>query len=239
MSEGATRHLLAAGVSQILIAYRTPERAHDLARLCHGEVVPYDAFPHRLHEIDIVLTSSAAPGYVLTHDIVRRAIEARRNQPMFLIDIAVPRNVDPEVNQLEHAFLYDIDDLQHIANRNLKARSEVAQQAEAIVTEEVERLAARLRERDLAPTIVSLQQQLETIRREVLDRYRPRLGTLTLEQERALEALTRAIVNKIAHGPISEIRREAAAEITEESGEVARESEVLAAVRRIFRLHDR
>jgi glutamyl-tRNA reductase len=239
MSERAARHLLAAGAFQILIANRTPDRAHDLARVFHGEVVPYDLFPQRLHEIDIVLTSSAAPGYLLTREIVRRAIDARRNQPMFFIDIAVPRNIDPEVNQLEHAFLYDIDDLQNIANRNLKARSEVAQQAEAIVAEEVERLAARLRERDLAPTIVSLQQQLETIRREVLDRYRPRLGALTLDQERALEALTRGIVNKIAHGPISEIRREAAAEITEESGEVARESEVLAAVRRIFRLHDR
>lgn len=236
MSEGAARHLLGAGAAEILIANRTPERADELARMFQGEVVPYEMFPHRLAEVDIVIASSSAPGYVLTPEAVRRAIDARRHQPMFLIDIAVPRNIDPQVNELEHAFLYDIDDLQQVADRNLKARFEVAQEAENIVAEEVERLTARLRERDLAPTIVSLQEQLENIRREVLDRHRPRLGPLTVEQERAVEALTRGIVNKIAHGPISEIRREAAAE---RAGEELRESEVVSAVRRIFRLHQR
>jgi glutamyl-tRNA reductase len=236
MSEGTARHLIAAGASEILITNRTPQRAHELACVFQGEVVPYDAFPRRLAEVDVVIASSSAHEYVLTSEAVRRAIDARRHQPMFLIDIAVPRNIDPEVNQLEHAFLYDIDDLQRVAERNLKARLEVAQAAETIVTEEVERLAMRLRERDLAPTIVSLQEQLENIRREVLDRYRPRLGSLSIEQEQALEALTRGIVNKIAHGPISEIRREAAAD---RAGEEARESEVVSAVRRIFRLHER
>lgn len=236
MSEGAARHLLNAGASEILIANRTPQRAHELARIFQGEVVPYDIFPRRLAEVDIVIASSSASAYLLTREIVRRAIEARRHRPMFLIDIAVPRNIEPAVNELDHAFLYDIDDLQQVADRNLKARAEVAQQAENIVAEEVERLAQRLRERDLAPTIVSLQEQLENIRREVVERYRPRLGALTLEQERALEALTRGIVNKIAHGPISEIRREAA---SDRAGEALRESEVLTAVRRIFRLHER
>ena len=234
MSEGAARHLLNAGVAGILIANRTPERAQEVARIFKGEVVPYELFPQRLVEVDIVITSSGAPGYVLTPEIVRQGIEARRNQPMFLIDIAVPRNIDPGVNAVDHAFLYDIDDLQQVADRNLKARFEVAAHAESIVEEEVQRLEARLRERDLAPTIVSLQEQLEGIRRDVVERYRPRLGPLTAEQERALDALTRGIVNKIAHGPISEIRREAAAE---KAGHESQESEVMSAVRRMFRLH--
>src|SRR6185437_17117501 len=111
---------------------------------------------------------------------------SRRNQPMFFIDIAVPRNIDPAVNGLEHAFLYDIDDLQRLADRNLRARQEVAQQAESIVAEEVTRLESRLRARDVAPTIVSLQEQLELIRSDALARYRSKLGQLTAEQEDAL-----------------------------------------------------
>ena len=236
MSESTARYLLRGGAAEILITNRTPERAQELARLFRGEVVPYVLFPHRLAEVDIVITSSSAPGYVLNKEVVQRAIEARRSEPMFLIDIAVPRNIEPEVNRLEHAFLYDIDDLQSIAARNLKTRLEVAEQAESIVTEEVTRLEARLRERDVAPTIASLQAELDSIRREVLDRYRPRLGALTREQEETLEAITRGIVNKVAHGPISEMRRHAA---EQKAGEEAREGELVSAVRRIFRLRDR
>lgn len=236
MSEGTARHLMGAGASEVLITNRTPEHAEEVARVFRGEVVPYHLLPHRLAEVDIVIASSAAPHYVLTKDTVRRAIEARKHQPMFLIDIAVPRNIDPEVNGVDHAFLFDIDDLQQVADRNLRARFEVAQQAESIVTEEVERLAARLRERDVTPTIVSLQEQLETIRREVLERYRARMGALNSAQEEALDALTRGIVNKIAHGPISELRRQAGAGI---NSDAAPESELASAVRRIFRLRDR
>lgn len=236
MSEGAARHLLRAGAAEILIANRTPKRARELAELFRGEVVAYDAFPQRLSEVDIVITSSAAPGYVLTAESVRHAIDTRKNQPMFLVDIAVPRNIDPQVNSVEHAFLYDIDDLQRLAERNLQTRREVAEQAENIVTEEVTRLEARLRERDVTPTILSLQEQLEAIRRETVERYRGRLGPLTVEQEQALDGLTRGIINKIAHGPISEMRRHAAAQA---AGETTREGELISAVRRIFRLRER
>ncbi|MDQ2834545.1 MAG: glutamyl-tRNA reductase, partial [Acidobacteriota bacterium] len=234
MSEGAARHLLRAGADEIFITNRTPERARELGQLFRGQVLPYEMFPHHLSEMDIVITSSAAPGYVLNADSIRRAIEARKNQPMFLIDIAVPRNIDPEVNSIEHAFLYDIDDLQRLTERNVRTRQEVAQQAERIVAEEVARLESKLRERDVAPTIVSLQEQLEAIRRDVLVRFRPRLGSLSGEQEEALEALTRGIVNKIAHGPISEMRREAGAQIAEQ--QQTHEAELVSAVRRMFRL---
>ncbi len=235
MSEGAARHLLRAGAAEILVTNRTPQRAQQMAEAFRGDVVPYETFPQCLPEVDIVIASSGAPYYVITGELMQGVIEQRRNRPMFLIDIAVPRNIDPAVNAIEHAFLYDIDDLQRLAERNLQTRREVAQQAENIVTEEVARLEARLRTRDVTPTILSLQEQLEAIRQEVLLRYRGRLGALTAEQEEAIEGLTRGIVNKIAHGPISEIRRHAAAQAPES----APQGEVLSAVRRMFGLRDR
>jgi glutamyl-tRNA reductase len=225
--------MLRNGSAELFITNRTQERADEMAALFSGSAIPYDSFPARLHEIDIVIASSSAPGYVLTREMVRRAIEARRNHPMFLIDIAVPRNIEPDVNKIEHAFLYDMDDLQQLAARNMQARLGVADQAEAIVTEEVLRLQARLRTRQVAPEIVGLQEQLEAVRREALERFRPKLGSLTAEQEQAVEALTRGIISKIAHGPISEMRRQAA----EQAAEDGKGSDlVMSAVRRMFRL---
>lgn len=233
MSEAAARHLQRGGASEILISNRTQQRAEEVAQIFGGKVIPYEQTLNRLPEVDIVITSSGAPHYILTRDSVRRAIEVRRNQPMFLIDIAVPRNIDPAVNELEHAFLYDIDDLQRIVDRNLRGRREVADEAERIVDQEVERLLARLRSRDVTPTIVSLQEQLEAVRRDVMSRYRPKLGPLTAEQEETLDALTRGIINKIAHGPISEMRRHASEQQGGES------TEIVSFVRRMFRLEDR
>jgi glutamyl-tRNA reductase len=230
MSEGAARHLIRAGAAGIFITNRTAERADDLARLFKGDVIPYEQFPQRLSEVDIVITSSAAQGFVINREMIRRALDARKNQPMFLIDIAVPRNVDPSIADIEHAFLYDIDDLQRLTDQNLKTRLDVAQHAESIVSDEVARLEARLREREVAPTIVSFQEQLETIRTDVLGRYRGKLGNLTKEQEEAVEALTRGIVNKIAHAPISEMRKQAAG---------SAEGEFVNVMRRLFRLRDR
>jgi len=235
MSEGAARHLMNAG-AEIFVTNRTPERAAEMAQLFRGKTMRYEVFPQRLAELDVVITSSAAPEQVLTRETVRRALEARKHQPIFLIDIAVPRNIDPAVQDLEHAFLYDIDDLKRLADRNLEARRGVAQEAETIVAEEVERLEAKLREREVGPVIVSLQEQLEGIRQDVLIRHRARLGSLTEEQHSAVEALTRAIVNKIAHAPISEMRREAA---EKSCGEAPREAEVASVVRRMFRLRER
>jgi glutamyl-tRNA reductase len=237
MSESTARHLLRAGATEILITNRTIGRAEELAQLFRGEVIPYEHFPSRLSDVDIVITSSSAPAYVLKPDMVRSALDNRKNKPMFLIDIAVPRNIDPAINSIEHAFLYDIDDLQGLASQNLKTRKQVAQQAETIVAEELSRYEARLRERDLAPTIVSFQAQLEDIRREVLERFRPKMGALTPQQEQALEQITRGIISKVAHGPISELRRHAAAR--ESEPELEQPEMLLTAVRRMFRLPDR
>jgi glutamyl-tRNA reductase len=209
MAESAARHLRRAGVSDILVTNRTRSRADLLAEEFQGQVVPYEDFAGMLAEIDILLTSSAAPHYILTREQMRGVISRRRNRPMFLIDIAVPRNIEPSVNQLDNVFLYDIDDLDRVVKSNLQARMNVAEQAEEIITEEVERMVLRLKTREMTPTIISLQEQLEQLRAAEIERARGKLGALTPQQEEAIEALTRGIINKIAHGPITEMRRKA------------------------------
>jgi glutamyl-tRNA reductase len=226
MSEAAARHLHRCGASRILVTNRTEARAHEMAQLFAGEVVPYTSFVAALPGVDIVLASSGAPHYILTRDQMKKVIEARRNKPVFVIDIAVPRNIDPAVNQLDNVFLYDIDDLQRVVANNLQHRKEVANQAELIIEEEVEQMIARLKTREVAPVIVGLQEHLERVRLAELTRMRSRLGQLTPHQEEALEALTKAIINKIAHGPISELRRTAA----EPDG-----AETVGIIRKVFR----
>jgi glutamyl-tRNA reductase len=227
MSELAARHLKRAGAEQILVTNRTHARAVEMASLFRGRVVEYERFRDLLPEVDIVITSSAAPLYILRKEDMRRVIEARRNRPMFLIDIAVPRNIDPAVNELDNVFLYDIDDLQRVAAENLRNRLEEAREAEAIIEEEVRRMMARLKVREVTPTIVSLQQHLESLRQAELERIQAKLATLTPEQREAVEAMTRSLINKIAHGPICELRRQAA----EPDGLATIET-----IRRVFRL---
>ena len=210
MSELSARHLHRGGVTQIAVTNRTHARAVEMANVFGGRIIDYDKFLPALPEMDIVIASSGAPEFILRREQVRKAVEARKNRPMFLIDIAVPRNIDPAVNQLDNVFLYDIDDLQKVVERNVKDRVRIAEHAEEIITEEVERMMARLKAREIAPTIVSLQEQLEQLRTSEIQRMRGKLGNLSPQQEEALEALTRGIINKIAHGPISELRRMAA-----------------------------
>jgi glutamyl-tRNA reductase len=210
MAESALRHLRRAGVSEILIANRTRARAQALSEEFSGRVIDYDSMLDALPEVDILLASSAAPHYILTRDQMRSVIGRRRNRPMFLIDIAVPRNIEPEVNKLDNVFLYDIDDLDKTVQGNIAGRNQTAVEAEEIIREEVERMMLRLKTREVAPTIVSLQEQLESVRTHEIERMRARLGVMTPQQEEAVEAITRGIINKIAHGPITELRRSAA-----------------------------
>ncbi len=209
MAESAARHLRRAGVSDIAVTNRTRSRADALAEEFRGRVVDYDEFFHSLPDIDIVIASSAAPHFIITSEQMRGVISRRRNRPMFLIDIAVPRNVEPSVNQLEGVFLYDIDDLGRVVKTNIEGRRSVAEQAEEIITEEVERMMLRLKTREVTPTIVSLQEQLELLRTGEIERVRGKLGALTPQQQEAIEAMTRGIINKIAHAPIAEMRRKA------------------------------
>jgi glutamyl-tRNA reductase len=209
MSELAARHLRRSGASHVFVTNRTHERAVEMATLFQGTPVEYTRFISMLPEVDILITSSGAPHYILHKDEMQRVIAARRNKPMFLIDIAVPRNIEPAINDLDNVFLYDIDDLQEVVNANLRERMKEADRAEEIVVQEVERMVARLNVQSVTPTIVSLQEELERIRTGEIERMRHKFGPLTKEQEEAWEALTRGIINKIAHGPISELRNHA------------------------------
>ena len=229
MSELAARHLRRSGASHVFVTNRTHERAVEMAALFQGTPVEYTRFVSMLPEVDIVITSSGAPHYVLHHEEMQRVIAARRNKPMFLIDIAVPRNIDPKVNDIDNIFLYDIDDLQEVVNANLRERMKEADHAEAMVAEEVDRMMARLKVAEVTPTIVSLQEQLEQIRVGEMEKVRRKFGVMTPQQEEALEALTRGIINKIAHGPISELRNHAG----QPDG-----AHVVAAIKKAFHIQD-
>jgi glutamyl-tRNA reductase len=227
MSVLAARHLQRSGVSEILVANRSPQRAREMAEEFRGRVVDYGSFTASLPEVDVLIASSGAPHYILRKDDMRRVISARRNRPMFLIDIAVPRNIEPAVNELDNVFLYDIDDLQRVVAQNREDRRGEAQAAEQIVEDEVERMVARLKAREMSSTIVALQQQLESIGQGEIERVRGRLGPLSPQQEEAVQALARGILNKVAHGPMAEMRR-----LSSAPGGGA----LLESIRRMFRL---
>ena len=227
MSELSARHLRRSGAAHIFVTNRTHQRALELANLFQGTPVEYTRFLSLLPEVDILIASSGAPHYILHKADMQHVIGVRRNRPMFLIDIAVPRNIEPAVNEVDNVFLYDIDDLQGVVNANLREREREAEHAEGIVAEEVQRLLARLKAQEIAPAIVSLREQLEEIRLGEIERMRGKLGLLTPQQEEAIDALTRGIVNKIAHGPVSELRKQAA----DPEG-----THVVDAIRRVFHL---
>jgi glutamyl-tRNA reductase len=229
MSELAARHLRRSGASHVFVTNRTHERAVDMAKLFQGTPVEYTRFVNMLPEVDIVIASSGAPHYILRKEDMQRIIAARRNKPMFLIDIAVPRNIEPSVNEVDNVFLYDIDDLQEVVNSNLRERMKEADHAEAMVTEEVQRMMARLKVAEVTPTIVGLQDQLEQIRSAEIEKVRRKCGPFTPELEQAIEMLTRGIINKIAHGPISELRNQAG----QPEG-----AHVVATIRKAFHLQD-
>ncbi|HEV3331891.1 MAG TPA: glutamyl-tRNA reductase [Bryobacteraceae bacterium] len=229
MSELAARHLRRSGADRVLVTNRTHERAVEMAKLFQGTPVEYTRFTAMLPEVDILIASSGAPHYILHKDEMQRVIAARRNKPMFLIDIAVPRNIDPAVNELDNVFLYDIDDLKEVVEANLRERSKEAERAEALVEEEVERMMVRLKVAEVTPTIVVLQEQLEQIRIAEIEKVRHKYGPLTPEMEQALEAATRGMINKIAHGPISELRNQAGQPDA---------AHVIAVVKKVFHLQD-
>jgi len=206
MSELAARHLIRSGAGTIYVTNRTYERAVQLAAAFRGTAVPFDQLFEHLAKADIVISSTGAPGYVVNKELAARALAARRNRPMFFVDIAVPRDIDPQVHELDNTFVYNVDDLQQVVESNKKQREREAVWAEEIVNDEVRKTMRRLASRDLTPTIVALEDRLNAIRQGEMERFGSRLAGLTLEQRQAIEALTRGFLNKILHGPISELK---------------------------------
>src|SRR3954463_2281011 len=206
MSELAAKHLLAHGAASIFVANRTHERAVELAGRFQGEAIRFDELYDTADRADIVISSTGAPHAIFRKEHGLKFLQRRKNRPMFFIDIAVPRDVDEEMNRLDGIFVYNIDDLQSVVASHLTDRKSEAERAEQIVEAEVDKCLARFNEQEIVPTIVSLQEQIETIRQAEIDRARGRLGALSPDQELAVDALTKAIVNKILHTPITTLK---------------------------------
>jgi glutamyl-tRNA reductase len=202
MSELAARHLLANGAGSIFVANRTYDRALSLASKFNGRALRFEELYDTADQADIIISSTGAPVAIFRKEHGERFMARRRNRPMFFIDIAVPRDVDASMNDVDGIFVYDIDDLQQVVASHLSDRKKEASKAEDIVKVEVERFAQRLQTLDVVPTILSLQEYLEDIRQAEIDRYRSRLGQISPEQESAIDAMTHAMINKIMHTPI-------------------------------------
>lgn len=207
MAELSARHLVNAGVTKVLIANRTAESARRLADEFGGETVPFEKLGESLHEADVVICSTGAPTYVITEAMARTSRERRRNRPICMIDISVPRNIDPAVGKVPNTFVFDIDDLESVISSNIREREREAESAELIVQSEVMQFQQSLRLMDIGPTIGALRQKLHELARSEMERQRKRLGPLTPEQETAIESLLMSTVNKISHPMLNQIRR--------------------------------
>jgi glutamyl-tRNA reductase len=230
MSELAARHLMAHGCASIFVSNRTYDRAVGLAQRFNGQAIKFDDLYDTCDRADIVITSTGSPYAIFKREHGEQFLARRKNKPMFFIDIAVPRDVSPDMAELDGIFTYDIDDLQQAVSSHVADRRHEAELAETIISSEVESFEGRLHTMDVVPTIVSLQDHLETIRQAEIDRVRGRLGHLTAEQEIAVEALTRGIINKVMHTPITTLKT------------AAKESEattVVDVVRRLFNLREK
>ena len=207
MGELAAKHLRRAGASSVLVTNRTFERAVELAKVFEGAAVPFEHFTDHMAGADIVITSTGAPHFIIGKNLAEQVIHRRKNKPIFFIDIAVPRDIDPAVNQIDNAFLYDIDDLQQVIDANLKERFKEAMRAEQIVDDEVEAFCLKMQTQDVVPTIVQLRESLEKVRRDEIERNRRHLKDLSPEQQAAVDQITKSIVNKILHPPIEQLKQ--------------------------------
>jgi len=207
MCELAARHFVSNGVTRVLVTNRTFERAEKLAAEFQGRAVPFEQFTDHLATVDIILTSTGAPTFILGQKQMEDILRRRKNRPMFLIDIAVPRDVDPKVNQLDNIYLYDVDDLQGVVQANLKERQKEAHRAEAIVGEEIGQFHLWLANLEVKPTIVALRKRFEEICAQELAKTFSNHKDLTDQQRQGIETMANAIVNKVLHRPIAVLKR--------------------------------
>ncbi len=227
MSELAARHLLRQGVSAIHIANRTYARAEEMAAEFQGVPVAFEKFPELLPEVDIVIASTGAPGYIMSAQMVASAFGRRRNRLLFLIDIAVPRDIDPAAGDIDNVYLYNIDHLQDVVDTNKEVRRAEAMKAEEIIAEEVAAFESWFNTLAVVPTIVSLREKMEGIVKGELERSSSWMRNLSEEERDRVEILASSIVNKILHDPMTGLKEE------------SRDKDALpfvAAIRRLFNL---
>lgn len=227
MGELTAQHLSAFGLEQIFVANRSYDRAVELAERFQGQAVTFDAIEPYLATCDIVIASTAAPHFVIETGQVERALAARRRRNLFLIDLSVPRNIEPAIASIDGAYLYNIDDLQNVVEANREIRLHKAEEAEQIVDREVEAFRRRLVAQDAVPTIVELQQRIEAIRAAELEKCLRKLGPMSAEQHAAIEQLSTQMVNKILHYPILQLK---------EAEEPAERETLRKTIRKIFGL---
>ncbi len=227
MGEITARQLLAHGVSSLLVANRTFDRAVELARELGGDPVPLERVARYLALADLVVGAAGGAEFLLDGPMLEEVMRVRRHRPMFLIDLAVPRSIDPAVNDLDGVYLYDIDDLEGVLADNRGARAQEAVKAEGIIDGEVDAFWHWLEGLDVIPTIVALREKVDAIRRRELARHEAALAGLEPAERAAVERVTTAIVNKILHMPMTALRRLQAGDA---------DAAALEAARRLFRL---
>ncbi len=208
MAELAARHLINNGVKDVYITNRTTARAEELATEFNGKVILFDNFTMELRYSDIVICSTGAPHYILKKDEMHKIMKERKQKPVFIIDISVPRNIDPEINDLANVYLYDVDNLQGIVETNIQERAKEAEKAERIVDEEIGSFLKWNSSLSATPTIVALRKKAEAIRQEELEKALKKLGPLDEDKIRAIEYLCTSIVNKLIHPPTSVLKSE-------------------------------
>jgi glutamyl-tRNA reductase len=212
VGELAARNLISRGAEVAFVANRSADRAAELARNLGSEPLPLEGVAGELERADVVVSSTSAAGFVLTREAVEQGIHGRKGAPLFLIDLAVPRDVEPSVGELDGCFLYDIDDLQAVVAESLAGRHREAERAEAIVAAEARRFRDWQASLDVVPAIASLRELAEGIRTAELAKAEGRLGGLSESERRTVDSLTSQIVNKLLHGPIVRAKEAAALE---------------------------
>jgi glutamyl-tRNA reductase len=227
MAELTARHLHGRGVGAMMFTNRTFDRAVELAREHRGTPVPFEELGRYLPLADVVIGSTAVTDFLLTPERLVEVLRERTHRPVFLIDLAVPRNFDPRINDLENVYLYDIDDLERVLAGNREERRGEARRGEEIIASEVETFWRWFQSLDVVPTIVGLRGKAERIRRRELERTLSSLPQLGAEDRRAIEAMAEAIVNKLLHDPIARLKRADAEEALD-----------VATLRRLFGLDD-
>jgi glutamyl-tRNA reductase len=228
MSQLVARHLQARGCGDIMVTTRTFDHAVTLARELNGTPLPFERLAEYLKHADIVIGSAGAAGHLVAPSLVQDVLRARKQKPMFFVDLAVPRNFDPAINALDNVYVYDMDDLARTSADNSDERAREALRAEAIVESEADRFVQWLGGLDVVPTIVALRSKIEAIRQGELEKALASLQDQAPRHRALLDALTSSIVNKILHAPLASLKREA-----------ADEPDLAASVRRLFDLEPR
>ena len=229
MAELAAKHLISYGVKTVYVTSRTYERAANLARTLNGSALDFEAFKNELYRADIVITSTSASSFIITKDMVEKAIQERKNKPIFFIDIAVPRDIEPDVNDLENVYLYDIDDLHVVVSANMKEREKESENAMHLISQEVNKFNNWLGTLDAVPTIVEIRKRVENIGNQEMERTLKKIPHLSEEDKKIIYQMKNSMINKILHKPTIKLKQKTQSE----DGHI-----YLKAIRHLFHLDD-